>query len=141
MSCASIGRMLKIITTCIDKKANNELSRVNLTRTQMEMLVFIFFYTKDGKEINQVDIEKEFNLKNPTVTGIINRLENKGYIIRRKSEKDKRYKKIEITETGKELVIKGKNKMDKREEELLNFLTDDEKKELDRLLNKIIENI
>lgn len=139
--CTGIGRMFKVISTYMDKEANNELVKVNLTRAQIEMLIFIYVFTEDGKEVNQVDIEKEFNLKNPTVTGILNRLEDKGYIRRVQSNKDKRYKKIEVSDLGENLVKKGKSEVERKEEEWLSFLTTEEKKELKRLLNKIMENI
>ena len=90
---------------------------------------------------NKVDIEKEFNLKNPTVTGIINRLEEKGYIKRVRSDKDKRYNKLELTESGREILNKGKRKAQENEEKLLKILTDDEIKELKRILTKIVNNI
>ena len=136
-----IGKILKIVSNYMEKDMNNCLSDYNITRSQMGVLVYIQLTESKGIEANQVDIEKEFNLKNPTVTGLINRLEEKGYIKRVRSDKDKRYNKLELTESGREILNKGKRKAQENEEKLLKILTDDEIKELKRILTKIVNNI
>ena len=136
-----IGKILKIVSNYMDKDMNNCLSDYNITRSQMGILIYIQVAECKNIEANQVDIEKEFNLKNPTVTGIINRLEEKGYIKRVRSDKDKRYNKLELTESGREILNKGKRKAQENEEKLLKILTDDEIKELKRILTKIVNNI
>lgn len=136
-----IGKILKIVSNYMEKDMNNCLSDYNITRSQMGVLVYIQLTECKGIEANQVDIEKEFNLKNPTVTGIINRLEEKGYIKRVRSDKDKRYNKLELTESGREILNKGKRKAEENEEKLLKILTEDEMRELKRILTKIVNNI
>lgn len=136
-----IGKMLKIVSNYMDKDVNNCLADINITRSQMGILVYIQISECKGIEVNQVDIEKEFNLKNPTVTGLLNRLEEKGYIKRVKSEKDKRYKKLALTESGREILEKGKSKAEENEVKLLKTLTKEETKELKRILTKIVNNI
>ena len=136
-----IGKILKIVSNYMEKDINNCLSDYNITRSQMGILIYIQVAECKNIEANQVDIEKEFNLKNPTVTGIINRLEEKGYIKRVRSDKDKRYNKLELTESGREILNKGKRKAQENEEKLLKILTDDEIKELKRILTKIVNNI
>ena len=74
-------------------------------------------------------------------TGILNRLEDKKYIRRVSSSKDKRYKKIELTASGVETVEKGREKAEKMEEDLVNNLTLEERKTLKKLLSKIIDKI
>ena len=136
-----IGKILKIVSNYMDKDMNNCLSDYNITRSQMGILIYIQVAECKNIEANQVDSEIEFNLKNPTVTGIINRLEEKGYIKRVRSDKDKRYNKLELTESGREILNKGKRKAQENEEKLLKILTDDEIKELKRILTKIVNNI
>lgn len=136
-----IGKILKIVNNYMDKDINNCLSDYNITRSQMGILIYIQVAECKNIEANQVDIEKEFNLKNPTVTGIINRLEEKGYIKRVRSDKDKRYNKLELTESGREILNKGKRKAEENEEKLLKILTEDEMRELKRILTKIVNNI
>ena len=136
-----IGKILKIVSNYMEKDMNNCLSDYNITRSQMGILIYIQVAECKNIEANQVDIEKEFNLKNPTVTGLINRLEEKGYIKRVRSDKDKRYNKLELTESGREILNKGKRKAQENEEKLLKILTEDEMRELKRILTKIVNNI
>ena len=48
--------------------------------------------------MNQRDIEKALNLKNPTVTGLLQRLDEKGYVLIVPNAKDKRKKNVYLTE-------------------------------------------
>ncbi len=135
-----IGRMIKVISNYMDKSCNNDLSQINMTRSQMGTLIYLHKCKNKNIEVNQVDIEKEFKLKNPTVTGILNRLEDKGYIMRVSSNKDKRYKKIELTSSGVKIVENGKSKAEKLEDELVSNLSQSEKEKLRELLIKMVEN-
>ncbi len=141
MDSKRIGRMIKIISTYMEQDCNKDLLNLNLTRTQMGTLIYIFKMCEEGSEVNQIDIEREFNLKNPTVTGILNRLQDKDFIKRVPSEKDKRFKKIILTENAKKIVSNGKNKIDELESNLLIDLTDVEREQLQRILIKIIDKI
>ena len=71
-----------------EQQINENMISVNVTRSQMEVLVYTYIKNKNGIEVNQVDLEKDLNLKNPTVTGLISRLEKKGYIIQRPIDAD-----------------------------------------------------
>ena len=136
-----IGRMLKIIHTAMRTEGNKRLIEKNLTSSQMDILVFIANEEKEKKEINQVDIEKHFTLTNPTVTGLLNRLQEKNFIKRVPSKKDARFNSIVLTKYGK-------NFMKDCYEDLLNFekvlvgnLDNTERKELIRLLDKVLKSI
>ena len=70
-----IGLLTKSINNAIEKERNRYLAEYDLTAAQSDVLRFVATANARGIEINQVDIEKEFNLSNPTVTGILKRLE------------------------------------------------------------------
>lgn len=80
------------IRNVFKKISDKGLKEMNLTSSQMNILFYIS--TNDDIEINQKDIEKNLYLKNSTVTDILNRLENNGFLYRTASEKDGRYKKL-----------------------------------------------
>lgn len=138
---SKIGRMLKVIHTAMRTEGNKRLIEKNLTSSQMDILVFIANEENEKKEINQVDIERHFSLTNPTVTGLLNRLQEKNFIKRVPSKKDARFNSIVLTKYGK-------NFMKDCYEDLLNFekilvgnLNNDERKELVRLLDKVLKSI
>ena len=52
------------------------------------------------------NLETGLTLKNPTVTGLLNRLEEKGFITREQNLNDKRSKFIKMTEESASSTIK-----------------------------------
>ena len=123
-----------------EQQINENMISVNVTRSQMEVLVYTYIKNKNGIEVNQVDLEKDLNLKNPTVTGLISRLEKKGYMKREKSSKGPNYKSVLITDEGIRIIEEGKRITDNVEKEMFSVLDKDEKKELTRLLQKGIDS-
>lgn len=71
------------------------------------MLDYLFHTSKD--EVSQRDVEKNLNLKNPTVTGILKRLDEKGYIFCVPNANDRRKKIIYLTE--KLMILEEKWKL------------------------------
>ncbi len=74
--------------------------------------------------------------KDPDVSRIVDRLFEKGLVSRKENPEDRRQKSVEITENGLALL----NSMfpcEQKADTLLNNLTSDEIKELNRLLDKI----
>lgn len=80
--------------------ANTETA---LTVTQQRVLRFILKGYEEG--LYQRDVEKEFKIRKSTVTGILQLMEEKGYIRRERVTKDLRLKRLIPTE--KALNLRG----------------------------------
>lgn len=135
-----LGNLIKQLNKMFEQQINENMISVNVTRSQMEVLVYTYIKNKNGIEVNQVDLEKDLNLKNPTVTGLISRLEKKGYMKREKSSKGPNYKSVLITDEGIRIIEEGKRITDNVEKEMFSVLDKDEKKELTRLLQIVIDS-
>ena len=135
-----LGNLIKHLNKMFEQQINENMISVNVTRSQMEVLVYTYIKNKNGIEVNQVDLEKDLNLKNPTVTGLISRLEKKGYMKREKSSKGPNYKSVLITDEGIRIIEEGKRITDNVEKEMFSVLDKEEKKELTRLLQKVIDS-
>lgn len=135
-----IGGLIKHLHKLFEQAINKKMVSANITASQMEVLVYVYFKNDEGLEVNQVDIEKNLNLKNPTVTGLISRLEKKGYLKREKSSKGNNYKSVVVTESGKSIIENGQSLVSEVENEMLSPLDENEKKELIRLITKVIDN-
>lgn len=135
-----LGNLIKHLHKMFEQQINENMTSVNVTRSQMEVLVYTYIKNKNGIEVNQVDLEKDLNLKNPTVTGLISRLEKKGDMKREKSSKGPNYKSVLITDEGIRIIEEGKRITDNVEKEMFSVLDKDEKKELTRLLQKVIDS-
>ena len=77
-----VGRLIHIMSHAMRRGAPEEVMEgVDLTAMQKHVLKFILLETMH-REIYQKDIEEEFQVRKPTVTGMLQLLEKKGYIYR-----------------------------------------------------------
>ncbi len=120
-------------------KQNKDFAIYDLTAEQARVLMYIAFEMR-GEKVRQVDIEKRFSLSNPTVTGIVQRMEGKGYLSRLSSETDKRCKEIALTEKAIEVTQEIKHKREVGDREMLTGFSEQEKEELLNYLIRLNEN-
>ena len=92
----SVGFLLKQINNVYEKDLNQRLRTLGITASQCAVLDYLI--TSRKEEVNQKDIEKALNLKNPTVTGLLKRLDEKGFILIVPNNKDRRCKNVYLTE-------------------------------------------
>ena len=71
-----IGFIIKQINNVFEKELNEKVKKLGLTSSQCAVLDYLFHTSKD--EISQRDVERHLSLKNPTVTGLLKRLDEKG---------------------------------------------------------------
>jgi len=130
--------LFKEIFQNIERQKNKSLEQIDLTSIQASVLIYLL---NEKEYRNQRDIEKEFNLTNPTVNGILNRLESKGFIERVVSKKDARNKEIHLTDKSlklnKEMIIKAKEV----EKNIVNNINEEELNVFYNVIKKINENI
>lgn len=69
---------------------------IDLTPAQLDVLMSVA--QGGGEPVNQRDIEEQLRLSNPTVTGILKRLEKKGFVTRTVGKRDRRCKEVRLTE-------------------------------------------
>ena len=92
-------------------------------------------------EIYQKDIEKALSLKNPTVTGILKRLDEKGFILAVPSNQDKRCKNIYPTEKAYDIQKKMDNYRKKIDRRLTIGMSKKEIAALEKMLDRVLYNI
>lgn len=134
-----IGFLIKQINNVFEKELNDRLRTVGITSSQCAVLDYLFHTNKE--EVNQRDVERNLNLKNPTVTGLLKRLDEKGYILCVPNEEDKRKKNIYLTEKAYDIQRRmeaDRKKLDKR---LTMGLTKKEVAAVTRALEKMLYNI
>lgn len=119
----------------ITRKYGPFLDELDLTYTQY--IVMMYFWEK--KESNVKEIGKTLLLDPSTLTPLLKKLEEKGYISRERSSEDERNLAVKITEKGLNLRDKAINvpaKMGK----CIN-LSAEEAKTLYNLIYKVLSNI
>lgn len=131
----SCGTLLKQIHDIMEKNANNVLREQNLTISQSGVLVLLD--EKEGKTASFKELEKDFGVSQPTMVGILNRLVQKDLVEVLTDSEDKRIRKAHLTQKGADKCKEGYKHMNSAEEQLLKSLTNNEKKEFNRLLLKV----
>ena len=116
----TIGFMFKQINNVYEKEFNNRLRTLGITASQCAVLDYLFDCEKE--EVTQRDIEKGLNLRNPTVTGLLKRLDEKGYILSVPSNTDKRCKNIYLTEKAYDIQRRMENQRRKLDKTTYFFL-------------------
>ncbi len=109
--------------------------------TIMHGYILGYLYKNSDKSVCQRDIEKEFGITKSTVATILKLMEKKGYLTRLNSMKDGRLKKLMLTEAGIKTHLETIEIIDRIHTELENGITDDEKREFERILQKMENNI
>ncbi len=128
--------LIKQATLLADKIANPLLAPYNLTPSQYKVIKFL--YNHPPATVRQIDIEQHFELRNPTVTGILQNLEKNGWILRVPNPDDARSKVLSASKKALELQGELNGIGSKIESGLTKNLTDTEHNELIVLLKKIL---
>ncbi|MGN1387800.1 MAG: MarR family winged helix-turn-helix transcriptional regulator [Bacillus sp. (in: firmicutes)] len=130
---------IKMIDNLAYKHAEQDFKGTELTPVQGQVLMYLAM--NPHKTINQKDIERELSLSNPTVSGLLNRLEKKGFIQKVIAPNDNRYKIITLTEKSMMYTEEIFHKMNRTENLLLKGFSSEEIQQLNHFLNRIAQNI
>ena len=134
-----VGFVFKQINNVYEKEFNNLLRTLGITASQCAVLDYLFHTNKE--EVNQRDIEKALSLKNPTVTGLLKRLDEKGFILIVPSNRDKRCKIVYLTEKAYDIQRRMEADRKKIDKKLTIGMTKKEKEALQKMLGKVLYNI
>lgn len=90
-----IKKAVRTMNIVYDRK----LQKYDLTSAQISVLCQL--WKKDG--ITQKEIQSSLNLRPASVTGIVDTISSKGWIVRNQDEKDARLRRIYLTDEGRKL--------------------------------------
>ncbi len=96
----SVMIALRKIIQAIDMNSKQLVKRVGLTGPQLVILQEI----SSLGEVTAGEIAQAVSLSQATVTGILERMENRGLLTRQRSDQDKRRIMVRITESGKQVL-------------------------------------
>ena len=134
-----VGKGICILHNQIHRHMESLREQDGLPRAQGRMLGYIASKCNVG-EVYQKDVELEFNLRRASASETLAKLESMDLIDRISSEKDKRIKKIQITEKGKAYVKQVHLNIQNMEEILKMNLSEEELTMFYRVIGKMIEN-
>ncbi|TCD46209.1 MarR family transcriptional regulator [Streptococcus sp. X16XC17] len=133
----SISVLIKRASLQLEKQANAMLAPLDLTTSQCKILKYL--YRQPNLSVNQKQIEDQFSMTNPTVTGIIQNLEKKELVYRQPNPDDARSKVLGLTSDSLALKSELDHIWQTIDNQFTNPLTDEQKEVLRHLLTKLAE--
>lgn len=138
MGNGKVSVLIKKSSLIFDKYVNRLLMPYHLSNSQFRILMKL--YKAPEQSVRQVDIETEFAMTNPTVTGLVKQLEKKGYVRRIENPNDKRSKLLQLTDYANSMRDEFFALADYLEQEMTDGLTEQEMKVLTELLQKVLKH-
>ena len=132
------GRLIRILHWCTDQSMTLELEKMELTAAQGHIMGFL---THAREPLCHRDIENEFHLSHPTVSGLLSRLEQKDFIELRTDENDRRVKRIYVLPKGKECHNRMHRVISENEARFVEGFTEEEQEQFAAFLNRAIQNM
>ncbi len=130
-----IRRLSNLFKRNIDRAAAQVLPGES-TGIQVWMLGYIA-RESETNDVFQRDIEKRFNVRRASATGMLQLMEKNGMITRESVPYDARLKKIVLTERGGAAAAEMKNMLDRFERELREDVGDEDLAVFYRVVDKI----
>ena len=132
------GHYARVLHRCTDQAMTAALAEMDLTAAQGRILGYL---TRRETPPCSRDIEDEFHLSHPTVSGLLSRLEKKGFLEFRPDPQDRRCKRIYILPKGQQCNDLMHATIRSTEEKLVEGFTDAEKELFSQFLNRAIANM
>jgi len=103
--------------------------------------MFLYSCEQNKASVIQRDIENAMRLKNPTVSGILDRLERKGFISRVPNPSNRRVNQIVLTPKAISLRETATADLEALEENMLQEVSAEDREHLAQTLNRILDSL
>ena len=114
----NIGLLIHDVARLLRVLYDRQMASIGLTRSQWWLLTYLFF--KDG--INQSELGILMDMEKAPLSRLLDRMEKKGWVIRKNESKDRRTKNIYLSESIKPLISSMRDKAAEYRNESLSCL-------------------
>lgn len=135
----ALGPRIKRISNALDRKRTQDMDGMALTSSQAFVLGYLTRHR--DRNVSPGDLGRHFDLSQPTVTGILQRLEAKGFIRYAADENDRRKKRIRVTDKAMEVHQQVHQSFLETEALITQGISEGELQCLLELLDRVIVNI
>ena len=118
-------------------KNDGILEQMGLSRGQIPVLMELGHHG----ELNQRELAGEMHVTPATLSATLKRMERSNLVERFTPEEDARVSLVRLTDSGMDMLRAAKELLDRTSADMLSFLTDEECIFLNRVLNKLADNI
>ena len=136
-----LGFKIKILSKILAQNMTSSIASLDLTSSQSIVLGYLCYRTNLGETVYPRDIEKHFDFSHPTVSGLLQRLEAKGYLSCEPSPEDRRCKRILVTRRAMETNQQVLDLLAAAEHRLVSDMSAPEIAQLHGFLDRMIHNL
>jgi DNA-binding MarR family transcriptional regulator len=132
------GFLVRILHRCAHQSMDNALESMELTAAQGQIMAYLAHASQPPCPR---DLEAEFHLTHPTVSGLLSRLEQKGFIELRTDPSDRRCRRIYVLEKGWQCHEVMHRTIQENERRMTEGFTEKERELFSDLLQRAIRNM
>lgn len=136
-----MGGEIKMVSNLIQRNTCSAFDVPELTRTQGWIVGFIRMRDEADLETFQKDVEKAYEIRRSTATGILQLLEKNGYLKRQSVSEDARLKKLVLTAKAIEVHDRIIARMEAFEEQLSEGISEADKEAFFRVMDQMKKNL
>ena len=133
-----IGMEIRALSKYIGRYLNSIQKQYDITGPQGLILIYIY---QSEKDVYQKDIEKFFNIRRSSATGLITSLEEKEYITRESVASDARLKKLILADKAKNAVSLVDEQVIDLEEKMMQGISEEEIEFFRKIIAKMTKNL
>lgn len=132
------GHRVRMLNGCTDQIMTSALAQMDLTASQGRVLGYLVHHPQPPCAH---DIETAFHLSHPTVSGILSRMEKKGFLEQRTDPQDKRFKRIYLLPKGDACTARMEQVIQSIERRIVGGFSEEEQRQFADLLERAILNM
>lgn len=137
---SNLGRQVVYCGHLARQCLENRVRQFGVTPVQAYAMRFLAI-NQDRREIAQRDLERELRLKASTVNGVVDRLVEKGMLLRQTSPTDGRCRLLSLTPLGAQVAETFRSALVDTEAVFRSALSPEEQQQFQDLLSRIITNL
>lgn len=133
------GREMQNVANRFRRLGDENLQKEGITISQLRVIAYV---SRHGDQpVYQKTLEEHFDIRPPSVTGLLQNMEKSGLLVRRHPKTDARTKIVSLTKKGKQLDEELQNYIHGLESDLMKDFSENEKELLWGFLQRMLENL
>ncbi len=130
--------MMNVVLTAqlLAKEGARILRPLSMTDSQFNVLMLLQYQSERG-EMNQTELGRMLLVNRSNVTGLVDRMEEAGWVQRSADANDRRVNRVRLTGKGKELLHRAEQAYRQQVESVMGALAKDEQNRLCEMLERI----
>ncbi|MBQ8536819.1 MAG: MarR family transcriptional regulator [Clostridia bacterium] len=137
----SAAFMIRRVSRTFKRRLDQNPDRLPLTHAQAGVMFFVRQAESEGRAVSPSDVESALHLTRPTVTGLLQRLEGRGFLTTTPDPQDKRFKRLHTTPAFQAHHQIMEAYLKNQEQLLLEGFTPQEEAQLLSYLNRMLHNL